>query len=78
MKRKNRRTAGTSQVNIESIKNDDELRIAVWNNPDNGSYADIICRGCGSFTTSEESSAKTCEIVDKCSSCDESTTELKF
>lgn len=48
---------------------DVELRVWVETDPDNGSYANTICRNCGGFTTDARANASTAKMVDNCKFC---------
>lgn len=67
--RKDLRMTMTSRVQINNNMTDGELRNAVHKNPDNGSYANKICRNCGFFETSDTGDPFTAKITNECRNC---------
>ncbi len=63
---------GNSQpcrVRITNSMTEGELRSAVNKNPTNGSYADTICKNCGSFKFSIDGDPLTAKLTDTCEYC---------
>jgi len=57
------------RARIFAVMTEDALREAVEKNPGNGSYADSICKNCGSFQFSEDGSPATAKLTDQCNDC---------
>ena len=56
-------------ITIQPNMSDADIRQAVWDNPDNGSYARKICRSCGVYWASPDGDARVAKILDSCEHC---------
>ncbi len=57
------------RVRITDSMTEVELRREVNKSPDNGSYADTICRNCGAFRFSLDGDPLTAKLTDQCEFC---------